>query len=688
MWSSCFPALAIGVLSCCAATATSQLPTPSSAALLRSVIEVPRIDSIVPSPGGRKIAFRVIRRDLGKNRTWTEWYSMPSDGHKAPSLLGSRQMPLWIPLFDFVEDGSAAWTPDGRSLIVREVTRGQIQVHAIGPEGRDRQLTHDPADVESFRIVPGSGILEYTTRNSRVRIQAAQRAEEQAGVHFDRSVFSEGLPLTHNFRVGGRETTIRTVDASTAEVAFAGDTVTHRVRIAPTGAARANDGSAAETRDLTDPKERSRPLPIEGGEVSAQTNEDNSDFHVVARLAGDKTVTCPAEFCSGDSSTLRQLARGQRAGEVVILYERNYSARTGIFGWTPATGAIRTLVPPTGSIDGGSSYRVAPCPIIRRHLVCTAASPEQPPRLISVDLESGAVRTLYAPYSANAAKALLAGVGQIRFLEWKNVDGRPANGVLFLPRIEMPKLPLVITTPRCRGFLRGGAGNLTPEIALASAGIAALCINNDNGVPLVAADADPAGRHTLAMHRAAIASWATIIGELDHEAIIDPSRVGISGHSYTSMVAAYAISHTDLFAAASLGTGVTIDPTDYYLMAAPANSWRRQAFSAVGLPAPSNDPAGIWPRVSPSLNATHIKAPVLIQPPEVEYLLALQLYGSIQDAGGTADMFIYPGEGHAVERYPSHMFWRMSRSIGWFQRWLSPTAPEYASSAPTPLHRP
>ncbi|MGQ7390169.1 alpha/beta hydrolase family protein, partial [Streptococcus suis] len=96
------------------------------------------------------------------------------------------------------------------------------------------------------------------------------------------------------------------------------------------------------------------------------------------------------------------------------------------------------------------------------------------------------------------------------------------------------------------------------EQMLAQRGMAALCVNHNNSVGMAAT---PDGKlQTLAPHLAAIAGYKAIIDQLAAEKLIDPARVGLAGHSFTSMVGAYALSHTDLSKTVVIGTGITIDP--------------------------------------------------------------------------------------------------------------------------------
>jgi dipeptidyl aminopeptidase/acylaminoacyl peptidase len=167
------------------------------------------------------------------------------------------------------------------------------------------------------------------------------------------------------------------------------------------------------------------------------------------------------------------------------------------------------------------------------------------------------------------------------------------------------------------------------------------------------------------------ASYQTLVSKLTAEGIIDPTRVGIAGHSFSANAVTYAISHTNLFRAAVIGSGPTIDPGTYSLVAPAGDSWRKAVYRVIGLPKPSNDPEHIWEAVSPALNARSVTAALLIQTPESEYLFNLQQYAYLQDAHKDVDMYVYPGEGHMASGRPIHQYWRNKRSVDWFVKWLT-----------------
>lgn len=667
-----------GAMIVAAAPVAAQKRAPT----VTDIVETRSIDSLAISPDGTQIAFRIITPSVARNVTTEQWYSgLIAGGHPAEPL-GRPAEPILMPVFDMIEEGVRQWDPASRSLFVLRQIGSARQVRLLGPTGSDTPVTDDPADVVSFSLTSDGKQVEYQVRGSRDEIARAQATEEQAGIHLDRTLFTEGLRLTGNYQVGDRRWSVRRISASGIAPAGAGPLRVRKVTISrpPSSSPSIYDPSNS-INPFTDPNP-SRPLVLGSQNLTLRLVEtpatpDEAPFkryHLEANLPGGAVRRCVAAFCSGLSAEIKELTTNDVSGEAVIIFEPNFSSRSTVYAWNPLTNATRVIYAAGGSLDGSSESSFEMCPRVGPYLLCVQAGPARPPRLIRIDLTSGAAMTLSDP---NVTLATLA-FGQTSFLTWKDSRGRPSNGVLVLPPHPTYPLPLVITSYRCRGFLRGGTARMTPEHILAQAGFAALCVGLNNAASL---DRDADGhQQPLARIKASLASYAAAVDLLVEHGIIDRSRVGIAGHSYSSNVIAYAISHADLFAAAAIGTGVTIDPNSYYLTAPTSDSWRKDVLTVMGLPKPTADEEGIWRGVSPALNASRIRAPLLIQSPENEYLFALQLYTSIQDAAGTADMYIYPNEGHMVERQPAHQYWRARRSVDWFSFWLKGSAERTAGT--------
>lgn len=646
-----------------------RLPEPS----LDDIIDVRSIDGLMLSPDGKTIAFRVTSPSLRSNTTTVQWLAVPVDGNHPPVSLGGEQEPIWLPLYDTVDVPHARWL-NNATIAALGLVDSTVQVRELGPGGVDRALTSDPADVVSFKVEGRT--LSYETRADRAEIAANQTRENARGIRLDRTVSTDGLRLTDNYRIGARLVTIRRQDEAFAVQAHAGGLKSKEVMLPSNGsetgenAARLLTGGALKigASRLAGP---SGVLTID---VAPPGNEEERFRKYTISFTGidGKTRSCDAVFCKGITAALKGLTIVPRTGEVLAFMERDFSDRTEILAWNPYTGKTRVIRRAEGSLGGGATYGESPCVFSAAFAFCVKAGPTEPASLVRIALTDGAIHTLATPNAQYADRSW----GEQRLLEWKDGEGRTNHGVLLLPKNRKGPLPMVMTTYRCRGFLRGGTAWHVAEHMLIQRGIAALCVStNVNILTERGADGKPP---PLGPHLAQIAGYKAIIEQLVREGVIDPKRVGISGHSFTSMVVTYAISHTDLFAAAE-SVGNTIDPLPYVISSPMPDSYRSYLYPAMGLPMPNRDSEGQIARASPAMNAAKITAPLLMQPPESEYICALQLYSAIAENRGAVDLYVYPYEDHLGIREPAHVYWRNRRSLDWFAFWL--TGQEYPDPA-------
>lgn len=646
---------------------------------ITDIVETRQIDSLSISPDGDWVAFRVVARSVASNAVSGQWYIQRISGRDEAQPVGRAFTPTVIPLMSVPKDGVSQWAPDSAALYALVESSSGVQVHRLTTDA-DVEVTADTADVDAFSLSADGRTLSYQVRNPRAEIDREQAAESARGIHFDRSVITDGLPLIDNFRIGERTTTIRRVGDEVVDEAWRGDLRQKEVQLAtaPVLPTRNSSNSvppdvhALQTHDAISGTAELR-LGASGTRiVLRQLVKANPDgpfgtYRIEARLADGRNMICDAAFCAGSPNAIRQVTFNQRHNEIVVLSEPGVRGRTAIEAWDPKSGKSRTIRPASGALDGGSIYSGRGCEVAGNQLLCVEAGPTRPPRLVRIDLDSGSEAVLTDPNAALASKSFPA----TQLIEWKDSAGRLWNGVLVLPDTNTSgKPPLVITTYRCRGFLQGGTAWLAPEFILAQHGIAALCMNTNNDI---FAQRDAQNRIlTMQPYKDMLASYQIAINQLAAKGVIDPRNVGISGHSFSANAATYAVSHSDLFRAAVIGSGPTIDPGTYSLVAPAANSWRKAVYEVIGLPKPLDDSDHIWKETSPALNARAVNAAILMQPPENEYLFCLQQYAFLQDAQKDVDMYVYPSEGHMASGQPVHQYWRNRWSIDWFTRWLLP----------------
>src|SRR5262249_4713327 len=112
--------------------------------------------------------------------------------------------------------------------------------------------------------------------------------------------------------------------------------------------------------------------------------------------------------------------------------------------------------------------------------------------------------------------------------------------------------------------------------------------------------------------------------QLVDEGIVDPDKSGITGLSYASDIAVYALVTTNIFKAAAVASS-SLDPLDYTI-----NSVKREKnLNDIGFAYPDDVGRESWKKISLALNADRIKTPLLIQGADSEAMFSLETFKSL-----------------------------------------------------------
>jgi len=152
--------------------------------------------------------------------------------------------------------------------------------------------------------------------------------------------------------------------------------------------------------------------------------------------------------------------------------------------------------------------------------------------------------------------------------------------------------------------------------------------------------------------------------QLSAEGIIDPERCAITGLSYGSDIAAYAVAKTTIFKAASVSVP-GLDLIGYKL-----NSVNREKVLATyGCPNPDGLGLEQWKKSSIALNAAKVVTPLLIQSPDSEAMFSLETFKALKHYSVPVEWYVYPGEGH-VKSQPLNKYYVYRRNLDWMKFWL------------------
>jgi len=229
-------------------------------------------------------------------------------------------------------------------------------------------------------------------------------------------------------------------------------------------------------------------------------------------------------------------------------------------------------------------------------------------------------------------------------------------------------VPLFVTYYVCDGFLRGGTGDEFPLLPLAEKGIAALCINRVN--------TGPGGNDNVADYRYALAGITTIVDRLDRRGLIDCSRIGMGGLSFGGETTLWVATHSDLLAAASTSSTL-LEPAYWWFYGVKGKDIHDGARDGWGLGAPDKT-ARRWKMISPALNTDRIHMPLLMQMPEQEFRLNMELYSRLSEEGKPVELYAFPNEPH-IKVQPRHKLAVYRRNLDWFRYWLQ----DYVDPDPT-----
>jgi dipeptidyl aminopeptidase/acylaminoacyl peptidase len=148
--------------------------------------------------------------------------------------------------------------------------------------------------------------------------------------------------------------------------------------------------------------------------------------------------------------------------------------------------------------------------------------------------------------------------------------------------------------------------------------------------------------------------------------VVDPDRVGITGHSHGALMTANLLAHTDLFRAGVATSGSynkTLTPFGF-------QSERRSVWDA----------QSVYLQASPFFFADKLKLPILIvhgeddANPGTTPLQASKLYEAVRGNGGTARLVILPREPHWYTAMESNEQ-LVAEMLHWFDRYVKNAPP-------------
>lgn len=625
--------------------AAAQAAPASRVPSVADLVEVVDISGLSASTDGRHVAFRTERASLDRNSYVLTWNIAEIAGGGRLDAGGGA--PIYRDPGQ-VQTEPAFWSQDGRALYFRALVDGAIGIWRFSLDGSSaRAVVVEDADVEALRPSPMGMGLDFDLGPSRAEIRRAEEAEYDSGVLIGQSV-DLAQNLFRGASINGRMASQRLTGewfrrsgllATEPRRHFRLDFATGSVNPLPTPDVPEATPDSVETGGVF----------AEDGAVAA-AREAESGWRVEVRPPGStEPIVCPPRLCAAGRVDAIAWRPGRR--QLLITLADPHQRQT-IYLWDVGRGTFRRVAGGEGLLSGGRDLRT-PCAITSQFALCVAAGATVPPRLDRIELDSGRRTTIFDPNTALRQRAW----PRSEMLRW-SVGGQAYAGVLFLPSGPSRRLPLLINYYRCEGFLRGGVGDELPFAPLAQDGFAVLCINTP---PFL-------GPHDArATYRTALAGIRAAIDLLDVRGTVDRRYVGMAGLSFGSEATMWTATHSDLLAAASIAS-VQFEPAYYWFNAVRGRDHPDILRRSWGLGPPDQDVAG-WRELSPALNVSRIRAPLLMQLPEQEARYVIELYARLSNSTTPAELYVFPDEAH-IKLQPRHKLAVYRRNRDWFRYWL------------------
>jgi hypothetical protein len=286
----------------------------------------------------------------------------------------------------------------------------------------------------------------------------------------------------------------------------------------------------------------------------------------------------------------------------------------------------------------------------------------EPPVLLATDPSTGHFRQVFDPNPQLAEIAL----GTVSIYRWKDAHGREDTGGLVMPAdfTRGKRYSLVIQTHGFNSskFFRAGYSD-TSNAGRAIAGREMLVLQ----VQEPHSQGEGSWRDGVEL---GMDVYLAAIDKLTAEGIVDPTKVGIAGYSYSGWLVATSLTRApNRFAAGEIANSDPVTLTGYYEYVGTPLA-KADADFYVGA-RPYREGLKTWLERVPSLSTDKITAPVLFQPADPWHLLGIwDMYAAMLDQGKQVELqYMRTGE-HNI-RKPLQVLAHQEMIVDWFDFWLN-----------------
>lgn len=541
-----------------------------------------------------------------------------------------------------------AWSPDSEWIAYLARRGGAVELWVSSRDGRVRRsVARPPGDVTRFAWLPDNSGLVLETSTPRASL-ARRRAEAEARGFLVDDRFEPYFSLRPHPAVNAER-----------QVFVA------RVRSQRVDEASTQERAVLDARPATEPPAAVAAVVDAGrrawiAPMDAASQAYAPPLGVFAETTDGSSRRCAHAPCSG-----RMTALWWRGEEVIFQRNEGHAeVEIALYAWRPADDAIRL-------VRRAEELLIDCARDAGDRLICLQESAVQPRRVVSIDLGTGALRTLYDPNPRWGEFAL----PRVERIDVHDRFDNEAYAHLVYPMDfnTERRYPLVIVQYRSRGFLRAGTGGEYPILALSARGYFVLSVDRPEPRALNArfraqdvqrqAELDNSENE---MKQSALEALLAIVSERGR---VDPARIGITGMSDGAETVYWALGRSRAFAAAVVST----PPTDVTAWTQGSQRTRDALRGGDGLPSPWSDPSSPWgqwwERNETVRHAADIWTPLLMNLSEAEALMGFPLHTRLREFGRPVEAYIYPGQYHVKWR-PQHVLAAQRRALDWLDFWL------------------
>lgn len=613
------------------------------------LLRIRDITGLQISPDGKRVAYVVSQAVYETNGYQTTLFVVGTQPGSAPINLGGVGEPHWSSIGEYL-DISPQWSPDSQAVTYLVRTEGRHQIWRWSAAGsKPEALTDKSDDVDSYDLLPDGRAIRFTVVEP-IKAEDLRRISERGILYGDNLGQGNSINASKNQSVMSQ---VVSAMPRTKQV-FIYDLTTGSQR-KPTDEEEGEYKNYIATPDFLKKnilKISRSPDGMHVGYVSLITDAQKAPRYSYAVYTSGADGSHTLELLPPANIPISDLWWNKGGSEIYLAKQE--VTGTIILG-IPAQGGSPHQV--MGSSDYLHDFSVDKDVTLA---ACLRENAVTPAELLLINLRDGTSRPLANVNSEFQGIRL----SPATLLEWTNKYGDKTFGYLVKPINYQPgkRYPLIVTTYRARGFLRGGTGDEYPIQLFAANGFAVLAFNAASERLTKAGDI----RTAKLRWYSPMASLETSLKLLTQMGIVDSNRAGLTGLSYGTQITNFTISHSGLFHAAASSAISSVDPIFYYL----ERDGVRQVYRAYGLnEPPSGKGATVWREISSALNVKRVTAALLVQVADSEYLYGLQFYSALKDHQKPVEMFIYPDEAH-IKNQPKHRYEIYQRNLDWFNFWL------------------